>query len=619
VNFSDHEKGFLGCLIDVSEEEALKELLDRLPAGLFQITNNGEFIQANPVLAKLLGFNESSQVLGRNLVDFLVDSGEFDKLQSELQESAVAKRERLELRRGGEVFLSNFSAATLPASVTLSGASSILGTLQDVSDRELLRELLETAPVGVYKVLYHEGQHRIVECNTTFAAMFDFNSVEEVKGRDIRALHRNSVAYERFLEALRKEDITGRALLNYRIHATLLSGRSVTFSINARLLHDKRTHEERGRIGILSDVTGLEQEDRATRLIKRDIGNFLHEYDKLLASFSTRLPSVRSALVLAYEKRSHGHDDLTFLLEKLVLRLLQGVEQELLPLNEVAGRNDAIPAASWERLRNLVVTSRRRIQQQQFADFKVALYHRVANNLGVILEEVLQSQRFQRDKIKELLRTAVQASAIGSILAIDRMSEGVGGMIQGSRSLRDYLTSGSRTPEAPKIIPLEDLVEQALTQVSDYADLRHVTFKAPSLPKNLKVRVVEREMLRALSNIFHNAIKYSWAHEADSPSWVTLRASRDGGSLVLEVENYGVPLTAEEVRSGRLFQLGFRGSLALDRGRAGTGIGLADAKAVITDARGTIALASRPATPGSPPDDYTRPFLTTVRIELPLV
>jgi signal transduction histidine kinase len=302
----------------------------------------------------------------------------------------------------------------------------------------------------------------------------------------------------------------------------------------------------------------------------------------------------------------------------LVLRLLQGVEHSLLPLKEVTDRRDALPKSSWDRMRTLISASRRTLQQQQLIDFKPATYHRVANDLGIILEEALQSQRLQRDRIKEFLRTAVQASSIGAILAVDKMAEGVGGMIQGSRSLRDYLTSGSRTPEAAHVLLWDTLIEEALRQVSDYAVLRRVTFKAQSLPKNIKVRVIEREMLRALANVFHNAIKYSWSHDAETPSWVTLRGERDKGNIVLEVENYGVPLKAEEIQTGRLFELGFRGSLALDRGRAGTGIGLADAKAVISQARGRITLTSRPAQAGSPADDYTRPFLTNVRIELPL-
>lgn len=617
VKSPEGEETFLGCLIDVTEEEALKELIDFLPAGLFQATSTGELVQANSAFAKLLGFDEPSQLYGKKFAELLADKDDFSKIHLELQKQAVARWERLELRRGRETFLSNFSATLLQPTASISGEASILGTLQDVSDRELLRELLETAPVGVYKVLYEGNRHIIVECNEAFGRMFDLDNPRTAKGLDIRALHQDVASYDHFLDELRRHEAEGRAMHNYRISTTLHNGRSVTFLVNARLLYDKKTHVEIGRIGILSDVTGSEQEDRATRLIRNDIGNFLHEYDKVLTALRIRFPSVRKSLELAYQKRSHSSGDLGSVLEQLIIRLLDGVEQDVLPLRDFPDVHDAFPAPLWEKLSNLVDSGRRVLQQPHLADFNISNCHGLANEIGSALEKMLQSQRFQRTRIKELLRTATQASAAGGILAVDKMVENVGSMIQGSRALRDSLTSGSRSSEASQLLGLSYLIEQALRQVSDYAEVRRVTFKNVSHSKNVKVKVVERDMVRALSNLFHNAIKYSWSHDVDTPAWVTIRAAQEGRNATIEIENYGVPLTVEEIKSGRIFELGFRGSLALDRGRAGTGIGLADAKTVITQARGKISLSSRPATSGAQPDDYTKPFLTTVRVELP--
>jgi PAS domain S-box-containing protein len=82
------EELFLGCLVDVTEEETLKELLDRLPVGLFQVRPTGEVIQANPVLARLLGYERQSQVLGRSFADFLSDPKDFAELCAELEQQA---------------------------------------------------------------------------------------------------------------------------------------------------------------------------------------------------------------------------------------------------------------------------------------------------------------------------------------------------------------------------------------------------------------------------------------------------------------------------------------------------------------------------------------------------
>jgi PAS domain S-box-containing protein len=611
VQSADNEIRFLGCLVDVAEEEALKELLDHLPAGLFQIAEGGELTHANQALAKLLGYENPSEILGRRFADFLAEPSDLLEIQKSLSEHPVVTRERLELKRGDETLFSTLSAAALPT------AGSILGTLRDVTDREVLRELLDRAPIGVYKVLYQGRQHKIIECNTTFAEMFDFAGPSDVKGRDIRELHRDSIAYENFLGALRESDEKKQTLSDYVVTTTLHSNRSVTFSVNARLIRDPRTGQEIGRFGVLSDVTRKVKGDQAVDLIKRDVGNFLHEYDKLLSALNSSLPSIRRSLYLALERRSQENEDLANLLEKLAVRLLHGIEQDFLPLAEIPERNEALPAATWRRARKTIEMVRRTTQNPRFADFNIASYHGAANVLGAVLEEALQSQRLQRDRVKDLLRLAVQVSAIGAVLIVDKIAKNIGDTLQGSRALRDYLTWGTRASEAPQLMSVDSLLDQALRQVSDYAHLSKVTFRLPPTVRGLKVFAIERDLVRALSNVLHNAIKYSWAHDADGSSWVTLKAGREGSHVTLEVENYGVPITAEEVTMGLLFELGARGSLARDRGRAGTGIGLTDAKAAITQSRGRISIDSRPATSSGPPDDYTKPFLTTVRIELP--
>jgi PAS domain S-box-containing protein len=618
VQSPDAPERFLGCLIDVSEEETLKETLDRLPVGIFQLAANGELLHVNPFLCRFLGFEDQSQVLGKRLTDFLVDPADFETLRSELGKNGVARKERIELRRNRASFSfwANLSASTLSPSP--SESASIVGTLRDVSDREVLRELLETAPVGIYEVLYDEGQHCIVECNKTFATMFDHVDPESLKGKDIRSLYQESITHDRFLEELRKLDEEGQPLRQYKVNIVLHSGRAVTFIIDAKLLRDKYTGEERGRIGVLSDITRFENADRPASIIKKDVGYFLHDYDRALTSFRSRLPAIRQSLALAYERRAHGAEDLSTLLEKLTSRLIEGIELDLLPQEGVEGRSEALSAASWKRLRSLVGSIRRNLKLEGVVALQLASYHSGAAELGSILEEGLHSQRLQRDKIKELLRLAVQAAAVGALLAIDKTAFDLGGVTQASRALREVLTSGTRTLEPPRVFSLEAIVEQALQQVSDYAADRRITIRSSGIPKNVRINVVERDMVRALSNIFHNAVKYSWSHELQNPGWVSYKAERFGETVNIEIENYGVPITAGEIEKGKPFEMGYRGSLSLDRGRPGTGIGLADAKAVVMQAGGVITISSRPATQGAPQDDYKRPFITTVRIELPI-
>jgi len=86
------------------------------------------------------------------------------------------------------------------------------------------------------------------------------------------------------------------------------------------------------------------------------------------------------------------------------------------------------------------------------------------------------------------------------------------------------------------------------------------------------------------------------------------------------VENWGVPIAEDEYET--IFEIGYRGRLAIGYQRLGTGIGLADAKGVLKDHGGDIKVESRPAAyqerDKNSPDYYHQPFLTKFTLILPL-
>lgn len=124
---------------------------------------------------------------------------------------------------------------------------------------------------------------------------------------------------------------------------------------------------------------------------------------------------------------------------------------------------------------------------------------------------------------------------------------------------------------------------------------------------------IDRELVyRVLVNVIDNAIKYSYSSvESSIRRHITVEARRHSvqGDWVISVASYGVGITEEEISSGYIFEYGNRGMRAADRGRGGTGIGLAEAKRIVEAHKGKIQVTSREMT--------TEAYLTTVKIILP--
>jgi signal transduction histidine kinase len=161
------------------------------------------------------------------------------------------------------------------------------------------------------------------------------------------------------------------------------------------------------------------------------------------------------------------------------------------------------------------------------------------------------------------------------------------------------------------------LVEQAIDNVAEFSRYKAIEIRK-AVHESSGVSVRERDVVRAMSNIIHNAIKYTWARRQGESSWITISVDRGGGCVRMEVENYGVPIPKDEIESGYVFRTGTRGRLATDRGRTGTGIGLADARQTAERHGGSVSLASKPARAGAREDDYEQPFLTKATLVLPV-
>jgi two-component system, OmpR family, sensor kinase len=90
---------------------------------------------------------------------------------------------------------------------------------------------------------------------------------------------------------------------------------------------------------------------------------------------------------------------------------------------------------------------------------------------------------------------------------------------------------------------------------------------------------------RVLDNLLDNARKFS-----EEPVRLSGRGSADGGHLVIEVQDHGIGISAEDQR--RIFEPFFRSDPSRTRATGGVGLGLAVVKRIVEAHWGTIEVQS---------------------------
>ncbi len=166
---------------------------------------------------------------------------------------------------------------------------------------------------------------------------------------------------------------------------------------------------------------------------------------------------------------------------------------------------------------------------------------------------------------------------------------------------RMEMQGGKATPAA-FALRLEEVVPATLVETaaarfrSRHPDRELLVTTGGGLPL---LRVDRMLVRRAVDNLLENAHKYSPSSSAP----VLLRASARDGRLVVEVEDEGMGIPAEDLP--HVFTPFFRGERSRSRGAGGVGLGLTLAKRIVEAHGGSIDVRSA-VSKG-----------TTVRVELP--
>lgn len=239
---------------------------------------------------------------------------------------------------------------------------------------------------------------------------------------------------------------------------------------------------------------------------------------------------------------------------------------------------------------------------------------RLSGRQRLRMDDTSTPMEFIRDEtLSSILRRRVLAEGLSPDDAADIIQIACGGLDRFRLQVQNFLGSLARQDElnpVHKRVDIKSIVHSA-------AEL----LKGAAMEKGIEILfdhdddgfvLGDRDLLfRALFNILDNAIKYSYPlTEQTRERFVTIDSRRHTvqGDWLIAMKSYGVGIDRDEIESGAIFRYGFRGRRSADRGRTGTGVGLAEARRIVLAHRGEINVDSKPLEVA---------YVTTVKVVIP--
>jgi signal transduction histidine kinase len=491
-----------------------------------------------------------------------------------------------------------------------------LDQFEDFDFREL--------PIGVYMTSL-DGQ--FIVCNQSVRRMLDL-PLEGSLNANIENFYANpadrKAAIDHAIKLAEQGKIFEREILHLKVR-----DKNLYVEDYCKIIQNSEGHVI-SLVGCMVDITkDFETRQHERELRERieeltfDIGRILHANTTTLVMVKQTLDAVveafepkpyRDASLPAAEEVEAMLIDYSNALASAIERLTQSADEER--------RLKALPSAYWNKLLGYIYFLREFRERIPTPESYPATLRKLANDVGQIHSKIVPGY-IPREPTQGLREAAWQLERITNLIEVLDTRAVVIQMDYTIHSLREFITSDVREPVERKSISIKSLIDECVKRLAEYALSLKIDIDRKDVD-DVYINASEREMVRALSNLMHNAIKYSWHRDPErtKPAWVSVRTKVKDQKVYVEFENWGVPIKREEIEREKVFELGYRGEMSKDRGRLGTGIGLTDARRVAVSHGGYVEIESQPAVRGTHNEKnekyYEQPFLTKVIMVLPL-
>jgi PAS domain S-box-containing protein len=605
--------GLLCLMVNMSKGDRYNQLFNGLPVGIFSFRNEAGLVSANSKFLELHGYSSLEEVRGKTPDAFVRNPSELQEMQRRLFEEGRLTNQYIEhVKRDGPSFTASVTAKAVRGSD--GRYIGYEGILEDVSTEAIYFELVDDVPVGLYKIRFGEGgEHLLAHCNQYFARNRGAEPGDLI-GQDMRRFMPAGETPELFRQELARAGREGRNLVDYHLEAYDGQGALRKYEVHAKALLS-RDGDVVGVIGAERDVTDYWEAKQQLEELTIDIGKVLHSYTSTLIHSKHTMDAVIRSFATPELQEEGGQLNEDKILENIRHHaglLFQSLDKAL-DNEKVVGRIGPAAGAQVRRLIDLVMAPKGNTAVQQLALMRD----------GVIkIKEIVQEMEkgnMPRELSKQIKREIDDILRLSNLATLSRGVDNILEMETVVNNLRSFILTRVRHKESMRRLDIYDMILGVARNMEEFATNRNVELRLDLKEiRDVYIDAYETDLSRALLNIVHNAVKYSWSRRSGGGAgvYVLIEGKKDNEWLYLNIENWGVPITEKELQEGLIFKVGYRGINSSDRRRPGTGLGLYDARRVIEKHNGKINITSEPSL-GNARDNYSNPFITTVSIKLP--
>lgn len=490
----------------------------------------------------------------------------------------------------------------------------ILCIMIPISKGDRYNRLFKDVPIGLYKIRINaNGQHELVYCNDHFAKHLGFSAPKEVMGRDIRDFHTSQAEYEQFEEELIETYEKGQFLVDHIVNIKNQAGESRKLEVHINLLKDQEGNII-GRVGAERDVTDYWETKQQLNELTTDFGKVLHSYSSTLIHSKHTMDAVIRSFISQAEKNPKtqqlDEEKVSILLQQKIGMLQRAFDKFWIKNEELQYLREH-QIHQMQRILSLIT----RDAGEQFNVQHLAI---VRDGSIKIREDIhqIKSGHFPKELLKEIRQVLTSILKLCSLVTLSRGVETVLEMETVVNNLRSYILTRVKPAEPLEALDIYDIMIGIVKNMEEYAVTRNIELRANLRDlRDVQIDGYENDLVRALLNLLHNAIKYSWERRPPATAFVLVEGRVDRHWVYLMIENWGVAITQEEIQQGLIYKVGYRGINSSDRRRPGTGLGLYDSLKVIEKHKGEMTITSEPSL-GNVQDDYSHPFITRVKLKL---